>query len=62
MKAKARPRRDDTVEMHQLLRGSKRTRQAGGMFSAGGFAWRRTVVVASSGVDGRRRMDTSGTN
>ena len=36
---------DDTVEMHQLLRESKRTRQGGGMFIVGGFDWRRMVVV-----------------
>ena len=63
---------DDTVEMHQLPRGSKHTQQAGGMFFAGSFDWRRMVapsgfdwrpmvVVASSGVDWLRRMDTSGT-
>ena len=65
---------DDTVEVHQLPRGSKRTRRAGGMFftdafewrrmvvvAPSGFDWRRMVVVASSGVDWRRRVDTSGT-
>ena len=53
---KIRPRRGhcgDAVEMHQLPRGSKRTRQAGGKNFTGGFEWCRNVVMAPIGVDWR---------
>ena len=55
---------ETAVEMHQLPRGSKCNRQAGGMLSVCGFVWRRLVVVVASnggrGFEWRRMVSKDG--